>query len=223
MLVIAQPLAIAALIVLAALFLEGSYWLLVLLTAVGLLAVWLGQAIRAHRAALAAGSQPGGELQVVALLPLAVALLAGFWLAGGDLGTPGATLQRYVSAWQNDKPASALSLLQTPADADTLGVHWKAQQEQLRALVDDGARTFGSQSGLDPAVPFNSLRFVQVEAPAGADHATVLVDLVRRERFQTLLLGLIPTAAQRTVVVRRLGQVELVAVAGPVPPWLPPD
>lgn len=221
LLVLLQPLALAGLLVLAGLLIEGSRWPVVLLALVGLLLIWLGQAIDAHQRATRAGAQPGGELQLAALLPPAAALLAGFWLVGGSLGSPSATLQRYVSAWQADSPAPAAALFLEPAEAASLGAAWQAQRQLLIGLVEDAARQYGSQAGLDPQMPFNSLRFEEQVEGRLAGQAVVAIDLVRRERYQTQLLGFIPTAAQRTVPIRRLGVVRLQAVPAATPWWLP--
>lgn len=221
LLVGAQVLAVAGLAVLAALLIEGTRWLAVLIALVIFVTAWLGQAVDAHRRAIAAGGAPGGEVQIAALLPLVVVLVGGFWLVGGDLASPGATLQRYVSAWQAEKPDRAVGLLDEPVDATALGIEWRRQREQLRLLVADAALRHGSQAGLDPRLPFNSLRFEEQFRERGGGRAVVAIDLVRRERYETELFGIIPTAAQRTVLVRRLGTVVLRAEPAAVPAWLP--
>jgi hypothetical protein len=221
LLVMAQPVAILALALSAALLIETTRWLVVLLLLALVLVVWLLQALDAHRRAQLAGGAPGGEMQVAALLPLAVVLLGGFWLVGGDLGSPAATLQRYVSAWQSDRPENAVALLAEPPDPTALGADWQSQREQLRLLVAGAAARYGAQSGLDAGVPFNSLRFEEVPLSRAGGRTIVNVDLVRRERYETELFGLIPTAAQRTVLVQRLGNVHLAARPAPSPEWLP--
>lgn len=216
-----QLLAVGTLAAVAALYIESTRWLVVLLGLIGVVAVWIAQAVDAHRRAVAAGARPGGELQVAAILPLIVALVGGFWLVGGDLGSPGATLQRYVSAWQSDRPMSAVALLAEPVAPDLLATEWQGQREQLRVLVAGAAARYGSQAGLDPRLPYNSLRFAEAVGAGGDGRAVVAVDLVRRERFETQLFGLIPTASQRTVVIQRLGEVRLRVEQAPPPWWLP--
>ncbi len=216
-----QVVAVVALVVATAQLIETTRWLVVLLGLVGLIVAWLGQALDAHRRAVAAGAAPGGELQLAAALPLLVVLVGGFWLVGGDLGSPAATLQRYVSAWQNDRPDEAVGLLAEPPDAAALDVEWQAHRERLRLLVGAAATRYGSQSGLDARLPFNSLRFEDVSASPASSQAVVRVDLVRRERYETQLFGLIPTAAQRTVLVQPLGEVRLHAAQAPPAAWLP--
>jgi len=221
LLLAAQPLAIAGAALLAALLIDTSRWLAVLLALVALVALWFGQAVHAYQAARRAGAAAGGELQVVAALPLVVLIVGGFWMLAGEFGSPGATLQRYASAWQSGSPQAAAALFAEPVDATVLASDWQAQQGYLVRLVDEGARQYGPQAGLDPQMPFNSLRFEEIAADRGSGRAVVAIDLVRRERFQTQLLGFIPTAAQRTVRVRRLGLVRLHAEPAPTPWWLP--
>ena len=73
---------------------------------------------------------------------------------------------------------------------------------------------------LDSFAPFD-MRTVAGDVVVSSGRAVVAVDLVRRERYQTQLFGIIPTAAQRTVLVRRLGLVRLRADPAPAPAWLP--
>jgi hypothetical protein len=126
-----------------------------------------------------------------------------------------------VSAWQNDKPASAVGLLAQPTDPTALAVRWRTERAQLALLVGEAAQRYGAQAGLDGELPFNSLRFEELTDLRGSGQSVVAVDLVRRERYQTELFGLIPTAAQRNVLVRRLGFVRLHVEPAPAPPWWP--
>jgi hypothetical protein len=227
-----QPLAVACVVVLGALLIEGSLWLVVFAALVALLGIWLGQAIHAQRLARLRGAQPGGEFQLALVFPLVIALLSGFWLLAGARATPAATLQHYVAAWQADRPDAALPLFAAPLDQDALAARWAAQRGHVEALVSRSALRYGGQSGLDPAQPFNSLRFeephVLTGGPAGdqpvraVDGAIeIVVDVVRRRRAEATLLGLIPTATQETVIVERLGHVRLVAAPASAPSWLP--
>ena len=216
-----ELISLVLLAMLAMLLIEGTRWLAVLLAVIGFIVAWIAQALDAHRRALAAGGAAGGEMQLAALLPIVVGLLGGFWLVGGYLGSPAATLQHYVSAWQAGQPSEALALLDEPVDGAALGAEWSAGRQQLEMLVDAAARRYGSQSGLDPRLPFNSLRFEEVVAERRAGRAVIAVYLVRRERFETELFGIIPTAAQRTIAVRQLGVVRLHAEPAPTPAWWP--
>lgn len=221
LLVLAQPLAIGALAVLTALFIEGTRWMVVFPALVLLLVVWLFQALNAYRRAVARGAAVGGELQVALFLPLVVALVTGFWLIGGTSGSPATTLREYVSAWQNGRTEVAQELFTTTVDGPALSQTWTAQLNVLREHVADAALRFGPTSGIDPEQPFNSLRFSEL-ASTDADVAVVNVEIVRRQRVETVLLGFIPTARQETVVVEQLGTISLRALPVAGPSWLPP-
>jgi hypothetical protein len=220
LLLLLQPLALAATLGLAVLLLDSSHWIAVFPVLVLLIGTWIGQAMHAHRLALARGMAPGGETHLALVLPLVIVLLSGFWLVGGGRASPAATMQHYVSAWQAGRPEAAQHLFARPADADGLAEQWNAQRQHIETLVRDAAARYGVLSGLDPARPFNSLRFEAVAAP-GADSAIVAVDVVRRRRVETNLFGLIPTATQETVLVEQLGTVRLGARPAPSPEWLP--
>lgn len=221
LLILAQPLAIGALVVLTALFIEGTRWMVVFPGLVLVLVVWLFQALNAYRRAVARGAAAGGELQVALFLPLVVALVTGFWLIGGTSGSPATTLREYVSAWQNGRTEVAQELFTTTVDGAALSQTWTAQLNVLRAQVANAALRFGPTSGIDADQPFNSLRFSEI-ASTDADVAVVNVEIVRRQRVETVLLGFIPTATQETVVVEQLGTISLRALTVAGPSWLPP-
>jgi hypothetical protein len=219
-LLVAQPVVIGAVLGLGALLLDSSRWIAVFPALVLLIGLWIGQAMHAHRLALARGAAPGGEMQLALVLPLVVILLSGFWLIGGGRASPAATMQHYVAAWQAQRPESAQHLFARPAGPDELRRDWQAQRQHIETLVREAAQRYGELSGLDPARPFNSLRFQEVAPPAG-ERSSVAVDVVRRQRVETSLFGLVPTATQETVLVEQLGVVRLVAQPAPLPEWLP--
>jgi hypothetical protein len=219
LLLLIQPLAIGGLVAVGVLVLQGSRWIALFPALALLIAVWLGQAMHAHRLAIRSGGAPGGEFQIVLALPLVVVLLSGFWLVGGSRSSPAAAVQHYVAAWQAGKPADAALLFAEPIDASALDAGWRAQRSHVEQVVRDAARRYGAQSGLDPEEPFNSLRF-EVSSTS-ADRAVVQVEVVRRRRVETSLFGIIPTATQETVLVERLGEISLRARTAPLPDWLP--
>ena len=47
------------------------------------------------------------------------------------------------------------------------------------------------------------------------------IDIVRRQRVETMILGIVPTAGQETVVVERAGTLSLALVEEPPVAWLP--
>lgn len=219
LLLIAQPLAIAGLFVFAAILIEGTRWLVIFPALLIVLLVWLGQALAAYRQAVARGATPGGELQVVGFLPVAVVAVTAFWLVGGSLGAPATTLGRYVSAWEHGNSAEAAELFATPMTTAEIDAMWAAQTAYLEQEVTAAAIEYGPLSGIDPDEPFNSLRFTE-EPSTSADVSTVAVEIVRRQRVETTLLGFIPTATQETVVVEQLGTIDLRALPDTPPPWL---
>jgi hypothetical protein len=221
LLMLIQPLAVAGMVAAAALLIDGSRWIALVPGLSLLLAAWLGQAMHAHRKAIQLGASPGGEYQLALALPLVVAVLSGFWLVGGGLSSPGATVQHYVAAWQAARPADAQRLFAEPVDQAALAADWSRQRDYVTLVVGDAAQRFGIQSGLDPSRPFNSLRFEPRPSATDSVQAVIDVDVVRRRRVETSLFGVIPTASQETVLVERLGQIVLRAHAAPVPDWLP--
>lgn len=179
--------------------------------------MWLGQAVHAHRRAIALGAQPGGEIQIAAFLPFALTALTLFWLVGGRHGSPAATVEAYMEAWMDNRPDAAAGLFAVPPMPE-VSSQWTSTLDQIRTNLDAGRTTYGEQSGLDPARPFNSLRVTQVEESGGG--ARFVVEIVRAERFATTVLGIIPTAAQRTVVLEPVVAIELREVAQ-TSSWLP--
>jgi hypothetical protein len=220
LLVIAHPVAIAGLLVFAGVLIDGTRWMLVFPALVLFLVIWLGQALNAQRRAVAMGGAPGGELQVALFLPVVVVLVTGFWLVGGGDGAPATTLRQYVSAWEDGRPDTAARLFATPVDAALLAAGWADEESYLRQRVTDAAALYGPTSGIDPDQPFNSLRFTELPT-TNADSSLVDVEIVRRQRVETVLLGFIPTATQETVVVEELGMIRLMSLPAPPAPWLP--
>ena len=104
----------------------------------------------------------------------------------------------------------------TEAEIDAM---WAAQTEYLEQQVLAAYAEYGPLSGIDPEQPFNSLRFTEQE-PTAADVSTVAVEIVRRQRVESLLLGFIPTATQETVVVEQIGTIDLRSLPDPPPTWL---
>jgi hypothetical protein len=97
---------------------------------------------------------------------------------------------------------------------------WSAQSGYLGQRIATLASQFGSISGLDAQEPFDSLRFREPVASAPG-RQVVEVDIVRRQRVETMVLGIVPTASQETVTVEPAGTVTLALVPDPPPAWLP--
>lgn len=216
-----QPLAIAGLAAIALLLMDSTRWIVVFPCLAVLLALWLGQAIHAHQRALRLGAAPGGELQIAWTLPVILAVVTGFWLLGGDRGSPAATLQEYVAAWHTGRVEQASLLFAEPPPPAVLAQAWQQQQDYLHRRVGEAAAMYGASSGIDPLNPFAGLRYVELEQDRSAQSVMVAVDIVRRQRVETLLFGLLPTATQETVLVERAGLIRLRAVDVAWPHWLP--
>ena len=219
-LLLAQPLAIAGLVLVGVQLIDGTRWLVVFPPLAALLVVWLAQAVHAYRRAVELGAQPGGELQAGLFLPVAVAVLTTFWLIGGRHGSPTATLEGYVLAWMSGRTEAASSLYVSPPTAEGLGTTWGLQSAYLRDRIASFARQYGPTSGLDPERPFDNLRF---GAPTvdGPGRQRVAVDIVRLQRVETMVLGIVPTAGQETVLVEQAGVITLTLVPQPPVEWLP--
>ena len=198
-LLLLQPLAIAGVLVVAIGLIDGTRWLIVFPPLGALLVVWLGQAIHAYHRAIDRGAKPGGELQAALFLPAAVIVLTAFWLVGGRHGSPSATLEAYVVAWVSGRADAAVTLYASPPDPGQLDARWASQIAYLEERVTSLAGTYGESSGLDPERPFDNLRF-RDPTPALDGEEAVVVDIVRRQQVQNMVLGIIPTASQETVV-----------------------
>jgi len=208
LLVLLQPAAIAALLIVASQLVEGTRWLAIFPPLVALLIVWLGQAVHAYTHAVELGAVRGGELQVALFLPLAVVALTLFWLLGGRHGSPAATVQAYIEAWVDGREEAATELFAAPPPPDVMAAEWQQHMDTLADLIDRSRETYGPASGLDRARPFDSLR-VREDAnlapdPADRPQTRFVVELVRTQRIETTVLGIIPTAGQETVVVQPL-------------------
>jgi hypothetical protein len=222
LLLILQPVAIAAVAILAVAFIDGTRWLVVFPPIVALAVVWIGQAVDAHQRALKLGAKPGGELSIALLLPLAVGVLTVFWLLGGRHGSPSATLQAYIEAWVANRPDAASSLFAASRTNDEVAADWARWNATLGQRIAAGRAIYGPDSGLDPARPFDSLRFTKLPGDRGGDgRVGMSVDIVRSERVETTVLGIIPTASLQTVAVERDMTIWLQLVPEPQVSWLP--
>jgi len=215
-----QPLVIIGLLMVAAQLIDGTRWVIVFPPLAAILAFWVAQAVHAYRRAVELGATPGGELQAALFLPVAVGVLTVFWLVGGRHGSPTATLEAYAVAWLSGKPDAAAHLYVTPPTADSVAAGWASQTEFLANRVEELARQYGPTSGLDPSEPYDNLRFGE-PTPAGPGRQTVEIDIVRSERVEDTILGIVPTATQENVIVEPIGTITLALVDQPAAEWLP--
>jgi len=222
LLLIAQPIAIVAVAVLAMTLIDGTRWLVVFPPLLALLVFWVAQAVDAHQRAVKMGAQPGGEIGIVVLLPVALTVLTLFWLLGGRHGSASATLQQYIEAWMRNRPEAAAPLFASPQTTDSVSAMWASERDMLTEHINAAYATYGEDSGLDPDHPFDSLRFRE-PVPSGDGRVSMTVELVRNEAVQTTVLGFIPTAGQQEVVVEHDLTIWLEPQRQPSPAWLPFD
>jgi hypothetical protein len=221
LLLVAQPLAIAAWLLVAVQLLGGESWLILFPALLALVAIHIAQAVDAQRRALALGAAPGGELQMAWLMAAIALVVAAFWLAAGDHASPEATLAEYVAAWQADDADAGVVLLAGDAlTGGELAAAWHEQRDYIGERVAAALASYGAASGLDAAAPFNSLRFSLASPPAAARTATVAIDIIRFERVETHLFGFIPTASREIVAVERVGIIRLGTYPAQQPDWL---
>jgi hypothetical protein len=220
LLIALQPVVILALLMVGVQLIDGTRWVIVFPPLVAILAFWVAQAIHAYRRAVELGATPGGELQAALFLPVAVGVLTVFWLIGGRHGSPTATLEAYAIAWLTGKPDAAAHLYVTPPGSDALAAKWSGQSDYLTDRVTALAALYGPTSGLDPDEPYDNLRFGE-PTPAGPGRQTVEIDIVRSQRVEDTILGIVPTATQENVVVEPVGTITLTLVDEPAADWLP--
>lgn len=220
LLLIAQPIAIVAVAILAATLIDGTRWLVVFPPLIFLLVVWVGQAVDAYQRAIKLGARSGGALGILVLLPVALTLLTAFWLLGGRHGSASATLSEYIEAWMDNRPDAAALLFSDGRTAEQVSAQWASESDQLRDHIAAAYASFGDASGLDPERPFDSLRFREPVA-SGDGRVSMSVELVRNERVEDTVLGVIPTAGQQEVVVEHDMTIWFDQELQQPPPWLP--
>lgn len=219
LLLLLELLAVAGIGLAAVALIEGTRWLAVFPALVGFVVIWLTQAFDAYRRAVRGGAQPGGEFAIVAVLPVALTVLTAFWIVGGRHGSPTATATGYVEAWVAGRSDVAAQLFATAPDETRLRADWDAARALLVERIGRARGVYGPESGLDPGLPFTSVR-VHEAAPSNG-RVAIVVDIVRSRRVQTTLLGVIPTAAQETVTVERALTIWLRLVPDEPPSWWP--
>jgi len=222
LLLLAQPIAIVAVLVLALTFIDGTRWLVVFPPLVALMVVWIVQAVDAYQRALKMGARAGGAMAIVVLLPVALTLLTAYWLLGGRHGSPSATVGDYIEAWMSNQPTAAAPLFGDGRSADAVSSQWTAEDQMLHDHINAAYATYGEDSGLDPDRPFDNLRF-RDPVPAGDGRVSMIVELVRNERVASTVLGIIPTAGQQEVTVERDMTIWLEQQPETPVSWLPFD
>ena len=163
-------------------------------------AVWVGQAVDAHRRAVAAGARPAG-LRLVAVAPVLILLFSGFWLACGRGATPTSALEAYASAWRSGQAGRAVPVMATSRIPSALEADWDRDGARLTSRLATLAAELGPDSGIEPQDPFRNVAFTVEPVTDGSGRATGRVDIVRQVVVRSTFLGLLPTASQGTVAV----------------------
>ncbi len=155
----------------------------------------------------------GGAIELLWLAPVLIVTASAFWTLGGSLGSPESTLATYVRDWRDGYGAQAASLFVGGSLPGDLAGAWSRQRARLHNQLVPIAATSGTDSGIDPSQPLDSLRFIFDEARADAvDTRTVHVQTVRRETVRDTFFGLVPTTSQRVVTIADVGTISLALV-----------
>jgi hypothetical protein len=190
--------------------LQTDRWLISYALLIGFILAWVAQAIAAYRRARRVSGRTSGAGWLLAVSPVLIALLTGFWLVAGALSSPAATFERYVGAWRAGNPDAAAALFAEAPDPVRLAAEWTADDrgvmERIRALADADPRW-----DLDREHPERNLRFdYHAGDPVpGADRVRFDVQIVRRVSVPASFFGLMPATRQETRVVDTVGQVDL--------------
>lgn len=212
----AETVALGAVAGLLALFADTTWYLVPFLAGMAFLVAWTAQAIAAYRRAQrsrgAFPTAPTGS-SAAAVAWLTVPLLAwgtGFWLFAAEAATPGAVLNRFVTAW----PAAAErpwdpSLTERPGQLTDAASAARARLVELCAggmLAED--------CGDAPENLLHNIR-VRITAETGA-RATALAEIVRFERRPARFLGVFDASELVPVPTESVLRLQLAAR----PAWL---
>jgi hypothetical protein len=208
---IAEAAALVALVAGTILFADTTWYLLPFLAGMAFIAAWTAQAVAAYRRAQRLeGGKPAGQSgsPAAAAAWLTVPLLAwgtGFWLFAADAATPGAVLDRFVTAW----PAAQLRAWD-PAVADRPGQLTEAAdaaRDRLGQLCEQGRLA----DDCDEA-PENLLRDIRVRITVETETtASAVAEVVRFERRPSRFLGIFDASALVPVPIEPILRLDLAA------------
>lgn len=184
-------------------------------------AAWVAIAVDAYRRAvrrrtmLDLPGRDGGAIDVLWLAPVIVAVSTAGWALGGGGADPGSVLDRYLDDWRAGREAAAAERFVTPPLPTDLDAAWARQLPLLRNRLLALATAAGPDGGIDAASPLTTVRWV----PDGAVPRLrrIRLEVVRRETERSLLLGFLPTSAQRSVPVGVVGTAVVAVVTVPSP------
>ena len=223
-----EPVALAALVAIGLPLGAGTGLELVFVAGALVAVAWLGQSVHAYRLAVRRrrpfdlAGPDGGAIELLWLVPFAVAATTAYWAAFGTAASPDATLARYVADWRAGHAADGAALFATPPDPSALAAAWQRQAPRLRNDLVVAAAAAGPDSAIDPQQPFESLRFDWAGAAAGgagAGSRVVDIRVVRVRAIRDTAFGFVPISHDELVSVADLGTVtlRLVSLPGPIP------
>ncbi|HEU4671954.1 MAG TPA: hypothetical protein VFS32_03565 [Candidatus Limnocylindrales bacterium] len=234
--------ALAGIVLLALPYASGTESGLVFVSLAAFVAAWAAQAIHAERRArrrlapyLPPGAPPAGAAaELLWLAPVVVAGATAFWALAGPAASPDDVLADYVGRWRAGQATEAAALFAAPPDPGSLRAAWDRQAPRLANAAIAAAAQAGPDGGIDPARPWESVRWEDAdtvatalgEPPAGAPdngsdagvgRSVVAGVVVRQQSDRDTFLGLVPTRVVRLVPVTGIGTVTLRTVALPGP------
>jgi len=187
---LAEAMTLAAVVVLTLAFADTTWYLLPFLAGMGFIATWTAQAIAAYRRAQRSGGAfPTAPTRssAIAVAWLTIPLLAwgtGFWLVAAESATPGAVLDRFVTAWTTaDVEAWDPSLSERPTQLSEA-----AAEARVRLAVMCAAGMLADDCGEGLESLLHDIR-VRI-ATQTATRATAVAEVVRFERRPSRFLGL---------------------------------
>jgi hypothetical protein len=218
-----EPLAIAGLVLVGVPLASGTAANWVFLGGTLVLALWAGQAIHAYRRAVhrrepfGLSGADGGAIEVLWLAPIGIVAATIFWAVAGSSASAETTVSRYAADWEAGNATDASQLFVGAIDGAEVSDAWDRELPRLRNALVVAAAAAGPGGGIDPALPFDALRW-EADPPAPDGRVVVHVRLVRQEIVRDTFFGLVPTTRQRLVPIDDLGTLTLVRVAnaGPV-------
>lgn len=175
---------------------------------------WIAQAVVAYRAARTVSGRYSGAAWLLAVAPVVIALLTGFWLFAGAQASPAATFERYIGAWRHNDPAAAVGLFAQPIDPLTLVARWEAQEKLIAARVETIAEA-DPEFSLNRQDPDTNLRF-ELHVPEAGDATSAGgpvefdVHVVRQVTVPSTFFGLVPASRTETRIVETVGDATLV-------------
>lgn len=210
-----EVLAAVAVAVATVLFVDTTWYLVPFLAGMGFIGLWAVQAVLAYRyAGHLAALEPAGPMDPTprtgsragAVAWLTVPLLVwgtGFWLVAADSATPGAVVDRFVSAWpQVDEEALDASLAVEPA---RVGAAAAEALDELDVLCAAGR--LPDDCGDARAALLRGVR-VRIERPQ-LEEAVAVAEVVRYERRPSRFLGIFEGSELVPVPIRSVLTLEL--------------